>query len=461
MFKRNNGHNYIELFDLINREKQYDKEGLTIKIHTSIIKNPYVITHYLFDMVLNTLRSIHKKTAQESKVLGLLSEVEILYNKGLSTLCMKRIEKAYTLAKKTGNPYLLEAVSSFRIKYFFRIEDRFREETRLTELIQQRAHHHKVVNNIIDYYALTQNIDIHMQKVGSDREATLILYEKALKHPLFQDDKKALSNFSKIQFHYIHGLYYRILGDYDQHLHHTKKVLYYAMQSNYAKQDTLVMLNILGSYVNACTFVKKYDDAKKVIVQLRSMNVRYLPEEFAKFKALHISELDLLTMMSDKVGMQRKLQEIEKNLPPILKMNKQIGYIYMFKIAATYFYLHQYEKCIEWLNDLLDQLGSKDRKDVQIGCRLLFLIVQNEIGNTKLVEQYALSTKSYIIKHRNLFNFENELLKLFSKAHDIAYNDHHHWEKLLKVLEKDLLNISVKNDLSYFDYERWLKERIS
>ncbi len=460
-FTRKNNHNYLRLFDIINETKTYNKKDFDAILAKSKIKNYKIVVHRLFDMITKVLRSIHEKDIYEVRILGLLAEVDVLYKKGLPVQAGKRIEKTFMLAKKMDNPYLLGLVYNYKMKYFFSTKNK-NPYNDFDKFLQQRQEHNIVIENTVDYLALAYKALYTLDEIGSGDALASMNYKKFLEHDLLRDKQKALTNYTKFQFHYIYAVYYIFFHDYKNFYLHNKQALDYAMKTNYIKKDNLKLITLQSNYINACILSKHFENAKATIAKLPNIASWSAAEKFAEFKGKHINQLDLFTVLKDTTGMTNKLKEIEQLLP-LLKMNKQIGYVYMLKIATTYLHLKKYEKCMEWLNKLLNEDELTARKDVLVGCRLLYLVTHWEMGNLKLVEQYAISTYGYLQKKRKLHAFEKALLKFFSLAQEdeSTRNKVSEWEYLLKILQADLTSISVKNDLFYFNYESWLKEKIA
>lgn len=92
--------NYITLFDVIEKQKQYNEEkikrlGLVRDEHLPMLKN------YLYKLILESLRSLKSKSDDvDSKISGLLENARIMRDKGLENEQIKYLMKARQLAIK-------------------------------------------------------------------------------------------------------------------------------------------------------------------------------------------------------------------------------------------------------------------------------------------------------------------------------------------------------------------------
>lgn len=93
--------NYTILFEAMLRMKEYDETELSdILKESGMHKDLSFRKKHLYVLILNSLENFHKSSKSEMKILSLLSQVEITYNKGLYEQSELLIEKGIVLAKK-------------------------------------------------------------------------------------------------------------------------------------------------------------------------------------------------------------------------------------------------------------------------------------------------------------------------------------------------------------------------
>ena len=97
--KENN--NYVKLFDAIHAQKDYDENLLLNQFKDEDFTRQFsVAKNYLQNLILKSLSSHHNKAKKSIELNEFLSQIEILYWKGLYKLAHKRIKQAKKIADK-------------------------------------------------------------------------------------------------------------------------------------------------------------------------------------------------------------------------------------------------------------------------------------------------------------------------------------------------------------------------
>ena len=92
---------YVELFDMIARQKEFNDEKLLKQLKLKKKeKNLAFKKQHLYSLILDALEGFHKSNRTELQLLSLLSQIEITYNKGLYRHTEKLIDKGLALSRK-------------------------------------------------------------------------------------------------------------------------------------------------------------------------------------------------------------------------------------------------------------------------------------------------------------------------------------------------------------------------
>ncbi|MCO6500377.1 MAG: hypothetical protein J5I47_08390 [Vicingus serpentipes] len=92
--------NYINLFEAIDKQKEYNEDKLLEKFHNEKFITQFpVAKNYLTSMVLKSLRAFYSGKSIETKLDEKLLEIDILYKKGLLEFCKNELKKTKRLAK--------------------------------------------------------------------------------------------------------------------------------------------------------------------------------------------------------------------------------------------------------------------------------------------------------------------------------------------------------------------------
>lgn len=90
---------YLQLFDFIERSESPTTEQIRKKFRNfPQINHLPRIKHYLFQLILRALRSYHEDKGVENQLFNKLSEIKLLYDKGLFDLCLDLVNKGIALS---------------------------------------------------------------------------------------------------------------------------------------------------------------------------------------------------------------------------------------------------------------------------------------------------------------------------------------------------------------------------
>ena len=111
--------NYVKLFNIIDKQTEYDENEIRkVFKDEKFVKQLHVTKIYLTELILKNLRSYHSDKSINSKLINILNDIEILFDKELYDLAYYRIKKAEKLALDYERlPYLLEILSWKRKLY--------------------------------------------------------------------------------------------------------------------------------------------------------------------------------------------------------------------------------------------------------------------------------------------------------------------------------------------------------
>src|SRR5688572_15097042 len=74
--------NYLQLFDVIERQEQYDEEAVRAKFKgEKFVNQLHVAKIYLTELIMKALRNYHAGSSIEFTILDLLKDAELLFNR--------------------------------------------------------------------------------------------------------------------------------------------------------------------------------------------------------------------------------------------------------------------------------------------------------------------------------------------------------------------------------------------
>ena len=105
--------------------------------------------------------------------------------------------------------------------------------------------------------------------------------------------------------------------------------------------------------------------------------------------------------------------------------------VFNYKIATLYFGSGDYEKCIDYLQRIINDHVDL-RNDLQCYARLLHLIAHYELGNFEIIEHLTKSVYRFMARMENLTVVEEEIFRFLRRSFHLSRN------KLKPELEKFL-----------------------
>ena len=152
--------------------------------------------------------------------------------------------------------------------------------------------------------------------------------------------------------------------------------------------------------------------------------------------------------------LEEKLQEHE------LLLDRHRILVFYYKIACLYFGAGNYDKTIEYLNNIINWKVDL-RTDLQCYARLLHLIAHYELGNYDILEYLIKSVYRFMAKMQNLSVVEKEIFKFLQHTFHL---DRAHvriaFEKLRDKLQSYEGNQLESRSFMYLDIISWLDSKI-
>ena len=136
--------------------------------------------------------------------------------------------------------------------------------------------------------------------------------------------------------------------------------------------------------------------------------------------------------------------------------------VFYYKIAYLYFGNREYNKALDFLNDIIHLKVGHLREDLQCYARLMQLLVHFELGNYELLEYLCNSVQRFLLKMKELNSLPMETLKFFRKIIKKPFGER---DNAFLSFQKQLLKISKdpfeKRALIYLDIVTWVDSKIN
>ena len=163
---------------------------------------------------------------------------------------------------------------------------------------------------------------------------------------------------------------------------------------------------------------------------------------------------------------EKGMLQIEKLLDQFYKyqknVNKQQRLNVYYNLAYLYFGASDYDRALDWMNQLLQDPELKTRQDIHCFGRLINLFIHFELGNDQLLEYIVKSTYRFLSNRKRLFKVESVMLKLLRRYPKWITKQEKRtgFSELLQELESLKADEFEKRAFEYFDFTSWLESKI-
>ncbi|HKZ37538.1 MAG TPA: hypothetical protein VJ184_07815, partial [Chryseolinea sp.] len=443
--------NYLQLFDVIEGQKEYDEEEIRKKLKgKKFLSQLHVTKIYLTELILKALKNYHSDTSVHSKLLDLLKDIELLFDKELYDLCYYKIEKAENLAGKYEKLSLLAEVFFWKRKLALAVSDHRKDIHSLLLKEKEAIEQMHVLNT---YWQHT----INLGNLINDDDNFLRGLTKTKKNIAYALQAQVL------HYHILYGLHF-IKGDIkkaEKHISELIKLL--EKYPDRIKEDPHPYVTALGNKIGLYLSGKRWDEIPALIYKIREVPSKYKLKNESRFTVRL-----WLRMFNVELEMYRDSRQLEKGIVLmdeiqqfIEKRRKAIPADYIlllyYQFANIFFLKKEYLKSLRWLNEIINSNFGNIREDIQSYTRILNLIVHFELNNI-IVLRYALdSCRRFLKKKRTEINSGKKLLNLFSKLSH-AYPEE--YQGIFKKAHTEIFSPHSEQTQDYIDIKGWLEEKI-
>lgn len=442
--------NYLQLFDVIDGQKEYDESEIRKKLKGKrFLSQLHVTKIYLTELILKALKNYHSDNSIQSKLLDLLKDIELLFDKELYDLCYYKIQKTEDLASKYEKLPLLIEVLFWKRKLALAISVNRKDIHSL--LIKE--------NGAIEQMKALNTYWQHTINIGRLINDDIFLRELSVKEI---DNTYALQS-RILHSHILYSLCF-IKGDIkgaEKHISDLIKLLEEFPER--IKEDPHSYVTAIGNKIGLYLADKRWDEIPALIHKIRELPLKYKQKNESKLTVrLWLRTFNVeLEMYRDSRQLEKGIVLMDEIQQFIEKRRKIIPADYVlllyYQFANIYFLKKEYVKSLHWLNEIINSNFGDIREDIQSYARILNLIVHFELNNI-IVLRYAVdSCRRFLKKKRTEIISGEKILNLFSKLGH-AYPDE--YQIILKKAYTEIFPAHSLQPQDYIDIKGWLEEKI-
>ncbi len=454
----------IQLFDALDKMKDYDEEELLRKNESIQKQQLSNLKAHLYDQILASLRILKQSENIDLQIHEQLDHAKILYNKGLYIQSLRLLDKIKTLTKQNNQvTYLLQVLF---------LEKKI-ESLHITRSMQDRAQQLSdeidEANERIFFIAKTSNLSLqlyswYIQHGHARDEEDRITLDTLMQDPILEQVKSSKGFYERLYRYQCHCWYGFITQDFLMHYRYAQKwVDLFEKEEGMKQIESAQYIKGLHNLISAHFDLRNFDKFKETICILEQFsetpivlnNKNNLIQSFIYLYIAKINQHFLKGTFSEGLAMipdmEEKLKEIE------LYIDSHRILVFYYKIASLYFGAGNAEKTIDYLNRIINWKVNL-RDDLQCYARLLHLIAHYELGNMEVVAYLSKSVFRFMSKMKNLGAVEEVLFNFIKTS--IQTGKEPSFEVLLKTLQPLEKNKLESRAFMYLDIISWLKSKI-
>ncbi len=451
---------YLDLFDAINKQSEYDENILQRKFRKEI-KQFSVAKHRLYLMVLKSLRFF---LDNEHEVDNMLREAQILLNRRLITQAERLAEKCEVKIEEYDVYERKYAINTLKV----RIERIKTPHPKYGEAIEQYSKAAieglEAVESDVRYIALFSKL-VYLNYISSiHHKDTAQQIKELIEDPLLQDVQHAKTFHAKDHFYFIHSFYGVITRNYPYVYEYTKKRMHLLDQEGQNFVNPEYCHTVYNNFINAAYLLEKYDECALVLEKFKTIQTSHEPQKIRIELNYYYWQLMLYLHGANEAKLKKVLQAFKAQLKvhSMLLPLEQI-YAYYVQLAGFSMIVADYQGALFFLEEVKKRLKQSKGNYMYRRACILELLVHFELGNDLLLPYKARSVYRELYKTNVLYEYEKVVLQFIRNDFPKIIDR----KDLKDLLQKWLDALSAIEDgpqerLIYdsFSLKRWLAARI-
>lgn len=460
--KQKGNKNYLDLFDAIDSQKQFDENELKQRFkNEKFILNLTVTKNYLYSLIFKNLISFNDKKSVDIKLGNISFMCKLMFDKALYKQFFKASANGKALAVRAERfSYVLEFIE-FE-KNIMKKEEIGKKD--MNKVYDEEIRVIEIIKNINVYKRAVSNLFRISRTVGRVRDkVTRKLIDEIVSSKEFKAEPLSLrAGESFLLAKYLES---RLKGNYKEAVGYCKQR--FALISGHPEifKDFLLepgldsLEFLISSYLSLKNFneaKRTFSTAKKAYLSRQNDFINYVLTEYDISLSEAIENRDLKASVN-------LIPEIEN----YLKENKGKIFVntenyFYYSISKYYFVNENYVEALRTINDHLSSKHSKLTPEFESYQRILNIMIHFELGNYKLLKYLIPSAKKFLAGKKKLFKFESAVLKFIGKI--ISAKDKEQLAELLFLFSIEAAELKKdefeRNAFEYFDLTEWIESKI-
>ena len=416
-YMREGDNNYLRLFDAIEKQRRYDEKKIKARFRgETFIKHLPSEKHYLFSLILRSLRNYHSETNTDVRIKELLIDAEVLQQKSLPGLCRKTLRKAKKLAYRYERLAFIPEIVRLESRLFdlASLDDVYTEEQAALQKIT-KVNRYRALSNKMARLVATAH---HLRKSSELKALAAVM-----KDPLMKEEKQADTFTAKIYYFYIKGVYFGLKGDLrNGYLIRKRFVDIIEAEKELLEIQARNYLSALNNLAISEMELEKFEDAMVTVTKIRELPRhtkagRAEDVRISSFIFSSILEMNIHIRTRQYENSLEVVKQTEEGLKSYEgKIHPQFLIVLHNSIKYIYFGTGEFKKALQWSNKVIANNDPGIRDDIKAMARIFNLILHFELGNTDHMEYIIPSTYRFLLKSQRLYKVETVILHYLKRS---------------------------------------------
>ncbi len=426
---------YLLLFNAIEAQKTYDEAAIKTQFQDKAFINQLTtIKNYLKHRILQALRCYHAKISVQAELIDIIRNIEILFHKGLYTICNSELKRAEKKATHYQQDVLL-----------FQIKDWKRK-------VHQATHPH-------DTATISHIIEAQQEALTVTQEYTNLL--------LVNTDPTNFSTSTK-KTHQLHNSTLQTLHQFKKLLagNRTEKARQ-AIESLVKEweQHPELLKEYFARYFSVCNHHLEYLMHQKMHKEA-FVRILLLKQKIETINTTSVALIkEILKLYATEIQIHQKLSDLHNSKPTIANIQafverhqqlipQERWLAFRFQFALLHYQKNEDLQAHYWSQHIIDRYTKKDDPTHITNTYWLHLLIAYRRQDKPAIRTYSSDAKKHIKKSKNIESYERILFRFLSKTIDLP-NDQK--KAAFRQLQEDLATHTIPPTVAiHIPFEQWI-----
>ncbi len=411
--------NYLVLFNLLESHKTFDdslKKQVSKLFPGLSIEPP---RKHLYRVLIKTLRQYENENSVDSKLLNLIEDSRILYNKGILSLSLEQLTKAKELALR--HEKYLHYVIAARQEMHYLLRSQFVGITEI-ELVEKQQKIQEFLEheaNASQHGVLYEVLLFRYWKNGISRNEKDVLKLNDLLLEEYQIlNSQRIKSFESQKLHlYFQSIYFMMSNNHESSLQVFRDLDELFLSNEHLWKDNPAQyVQLIDGILYDLRIMERYEEMEFYFHQLKSIK----SESEGLTIVLKYKILDhQLQALADQKKTEEALLVIAENQPGLSKeiaqLNLQTRTQLQFSITRILFLAKDYEKALKQIIVILNLSEASLQARLYVSCRILYLQINASLGNSEHLLYAIRSIERKLRSDRKMFGVEKLVISFLKR----------------------------------------------